>query len=89
MNPDPQLLGKVKVVLDQGVLGAVAAADHAGAALVAAGPVRTFTTEVGVGDGYVRLPEVDADLRIGVGVVGAGLSRVLVEESVGRPFVAV
>ncbi len=45
-----ELLGEGEVVLDEGVLGADPAADHAVAALGAAGAVGTGTAEVRVGD---------------------------------------
>jgi hypothetical protein len=55
-------LGQVQVVLDQRILGVVAAAHHASATKTAAATVRSRSAEVRIGRGHLRLPEVDADL---------------------------
>ena len=75
-------LGEVEVVLHERVLGAVAAADHALAALDAAGPVRALAAEVGVLDGLARLAEVHADVRLRMGVLDAQLAAQLAQHAV-------
>jgi len=77
-------LGEPQVVLDQRVLGVERAADHAAPAQHAAGAVGSLTAEVGIGGRHARLAEVDADARLGVGVVGADLAPVLAQQLVGR-----
>src|SRR3990170_8211429 len=54
----PMFLRQVEVVLVQRVLGVVATADHASAALDAAGPGRALTSEVGIGLLDSFLPEM-------------------------------
>ena len=60
MDLDAALFGEPQVVLDQRVLGADAAADHAGAAARAAGASRPLAAEVRIRHGRARLAEEDA-----------------------------
>ena len=73
LDPDAEPLGERQVVLDQGVLGTVAAADHAVAALDAAGASRPGAPEEGVGHANpgLALPvasEEHPDRRLAEGV---------------------
>src|SRR5262249_8324550 len=76
LDLDPEPLGEPEVVLDQGVLGAVAAADHAAAAAQAPGPRRALAFEVGVRDLAARLIEEDADPGVREGVADTDLLAV-------------
>ena len=68
-------LGEVEIVFVEGVLGVVAAADHAASASDAGLAIGTFSVEVGIGRGRARLltffAEIDGDLG---GVEGVGYS---------------
>ena len=86
---DAVALGEPEVVLDQRVLGVVAAADHAGAAADAARARRPVAAEVGVGDGLARLAEEDPDAGGRVGLGDAHLGRELAQQRVGGPFALV
>jgi len=59
MRVDPRAdpLGQIEVVLVQGVLGVIAAADHAPAAEIAPRTCRALSAEVGVWNRHVRLAE--------------------------------
>ncbi len=85
-------LGEVEVVLDERVLGAVGAADHAAPAQLAAGAVGSLAAEERVGDGLAgpALPaEEDPDGRLFVGVADAELLAELAQELVGGVVVGV
>src|SRR5262249_36371450 len=56
-------LGEPQVILDQRVLCTDPAANHAGAAARAAGPLRASAAEVRVGDRLAGLAEIHADRR--------------------------
>ncbi len=58
----PSSFREIQVVLVEGVLGAVAAADHAAAAEVAPGSIGARTVEIRIRDGDIGMPEVDADI---------------------------
>src|SRR5690606_21062387 len=82
------LLRKVQVVLDERVLGVLAAADHAAAAVGAGGAGRPLAAEVRVGRGFAlaaRLAEVDADLRRAERSGAAQLPGDLAQRLVGGP----
>src|SRR3989442_6584480 len=68
-------LGKPQIVLDQRVLGPVAAADHAAPAADAAGSRRALAPKIGIGHLLARLAEEDADSRVFEGVGDADLAR--------------
>ena len=76
------LLGEPEVVLEQGVLGAHAAAHHAGPAAGAAGARRAFAPEVGVGDRAARLAEEHGAGRAGERLLGAEVPRHLAAQAV-------
>ena len=71
----PSSLGEPQVVLDQRVLGAVAAPDHAAAAAHAARAGRSLAVEVGVVDLDARLAEVHPHAGLLEGLADAQLAR--------------
>ena len=86
----PGLLGEVQVVLDQRVLGAVRAADHAAPAAQARRALRPGTAEERVGQPLARLAvEQDAHARLGVRVLDADLARELAQQVVRRVVLVV
>ena len=79
---DAELLREPEVVLDERVLGVVAAAHHAASAADAAGARRPLAPEVRVGHLLARLAEEGAHPRVLVGVARADLLAVLLQEQV-------
>ena len=69
------LLGEPEVVFEQRVLGANAAAHHAGAAACAAGARGAVAAEVGVGHRLAWLAEVHGTGRAGERIFGAEVTR--------------
>ena len=61
----------------------MAAADHAAAALDAAGPLRSAAAEIGIGDRFARLSEKDADLGGVITVAAADFIGDFVQDVVG------
>src|SRR5207253_3617859 len=80
---DAAPFGQVEVVLDERVLGAHRAADHAAGAEGAARAVGTLAAEEGVRHGLPGLAEVDPDRGLPVGVADADVVAVLAQEVVG------
>jgi hypothetical protein len=80
---DPTTLGEVEVVLDQGVLRAVAAADHARPAAHTPRAVRALTAEEGVGDRLAGLAEEHAHACLRIGAPEPVLLRVSLKQQVG------
>ncbi len=76
-------LGEPEVVLDERVLGADGAADHAAPAGDAARASGAGAVEVRVGDSFAGRAEEHADVRLGVRLVGADLTAVLAQQLVG------
>ena len=74
---DAELLREPEVVLGQGVLRVVPAADHAAAAADAARPRGALAAEERIGDLLARLAEEGADPGVLVGVADADLLAVL------------
>ena len=56
-HPRAELLGEVQVVLDERVLGAMRAADHAASAQLAAGAIWALAAEVRVGHRLAGSPK--------------------------------
>ena len=86
---DAELLGEPEVVLHQGVLGAVPAADHAATAADAAASRGPLAAEEGIVDLDAGLAEVGADPRRLEGVADADLLAVLAQQVVRRPLVRI
>ena len=78
------LLGQPEVVLVERVLRFVPAADHAAAAARAAGALRPFAAEVGIGHLHIRLPEENGDVRGRPAVLPADVLPHLAENLVGQ-----
>ncbi len=83
-DPRPQRLGQVQVVAVEGVLGLVAAAHHAPAALPAAPALGPGPAEVGVGNPLLRLTQKQPDRRGGVGVLDPEVAGDGGQHTVGR-----
>ena len=77
-------LRKPQIVLDQGVLRPVAAADHATSAANAAGSRGTVAAEVGIGHPLAGLAEEDAHACVGERIGDPDVPGVLAEQLVGR-----
>ena len=86
---DAQLLGEPEVVLDQGVLGVVPAADHAAAAADTAASPRPLAAEERVVHLDAGLAEEGADSRRLEGVPDSDLLAVLAQQVVRRALVRV
>ena len=78
------VLGEPEVVLDERVLRADRAADHAAPAGDAARAGGPGAAEERVGDGLAGGAEEDADARLGVRLVGADVAAELAQQVVGR-----
>ena len=76
------LLGEVEVVLDERVLGAVGAADHAAPAQQTARAVGPLAAEVGVADSLSGRTEEDPDGRLFVALADAELLAELTQQPV-------
>src|SRR5436305_14818922 len=79
---DAELLGEPQIVLDQGVLGSVAAADHAVAAAQAAAAGRSLTSEVWIRNLLSGRPEEDPDAGVAEAVADPDLLSVFLQQRV-------
>src|SRR5688500_4150016 len=82
------LLGKVKIIFDECILGVMLAPNHAAAAVNAACTVRAFATEERIGDGlpfFTRLTEEYADRGWAERIAGADLICDRLQDMISRP----
>jgi hypothetical protein len=94
LGPDLRapFLGKIQVVLHQRVLGIIAAAHHAPAAVVAGPARRTFPIEIGIGvflSLFTRLAKERPDGGWAEGQIGFQLGGNFLQHLIGRPFAGV
>lgn len=76
----------MEVILDERVLGVVAAADHARADVLATRARGTFAAEVGIGNRLAFVTEKDADLGWAKRTALSQLFRDRFQRAVGGPF---